>query len=76
MLPGNLKQIMFPLCLSVALPWVLHKRGCLETETKKHSCHSFTRFFLGYDERETFEPVPIDMMTKMFESFLQIHIST
>lgn len=27
-------------------------RGCLETQTKKHSCHSFTLFLLGFDQRE------------------------
>lgn len=51
-------------------------RGCLETETKKHSCHSFTLFLLGFDQRETLKSVPIDMFTQMFDSFLQIHIST
>lgn len=74
MLPGKLMQIMFAVCLSAALlrgtSYYL-TRGWLETETKKRSCHSFT--LLGFDKGE---PVPIDMFTPMFDSFLQNHISS
>lgn len=53
MLPGNLMQIMFPVCFSVALPGASYylTRGCLQTETKKHSCHSFTLSLLSFDQR-------------------------